>query len=319
MAFNQNSVATANDTLNKRRQNAAMEHIKKLEKIYSELPKIKEINFEITSLGASYAMANLSRQSESAEKLKQQMDSLELTKQQILAENGYDKDYLEPEYICKICKDKGFVNGKLCTCMQQEILKERQNFLSYLSPAPKTNFESFSLGFYPDCIDENGVNSYRQMSQVFQYCKDFADYFSTDKKSILMCGASGLGKTHLSCAIAGECMKKGYTVMYASSQSLFSQIEQSKHDNIDIVNDILSCDLFILDDLGSEYMTSYSLSVLYNIINSRMIKNLPCIYSTNLTDQKSIRAKYGEKITSRLIGSCDTLFFSGKDIRLCNR
>ena len=130
-----------------------------------------------------------------------------------------------------------------------------------------------------------------------------------------MLGSSGLGKTHLSCAIADECLKKGFVVMYASSQSLFEQIEQNKHNVHGILNDIMSCDLFILDDLGTEYLTYYGQSILYNIINTRMINGSPCIYTSNLTSDKDLQKKYGEKIASRLMGNCDRLYFYGKDIR----
>ncbi|MEG2081868.1 MAG: ATP-binding protein [Oscillospiraceae bacterium] len=313
------SVTGAADTLNKRRQITAVQLMKRQQQVYKLVPEIEELGFEITSLGASYAMANLAKHPEKALEIKAQMNTLEQRKKQLLKDNLFDEDYLEQGYFCKICRDKGFVNGKVCVCMQQEIARQQQNSLSSLSPAPDTSFEDFSLNYYPDVTDENGNNPRRQMSQVLAYCKDFANGFSRNRKSVLMCGTSGLGKTHLSCAIAKECMAKGFIVMYASSQSLFNQIDKLRPNDNGIVNDILSCDLFILDDLGTEYMTPYCLSVLYNIINSRMIKGLCCIYSTNLTNQKALTAKYGDKITSRLVGSCDTLYFLGNDIRFINK
>ncbi|MEG2928479.1 MAG: ATP-binding protein [Oscillospiraceae bacterium] len=319
MIVSPTSVTGATDTLNKRRQITAVQLMKRQQQVYKLVPEIEEIGFEITSLGASYAMANLAKQTEKALEIKTEMKALETRKKQLLKEHLFDENYLDQVYFCDLCHDKGFIDGKVCVCMQQEIAKQRQNSLSYLSPAPDTSFEEFSLKYYPDVTDEDGTNPRRQMSQVLGYCKNFAQGFSRNIKSVLMCGTSGLGKTHLSCAIAKECMAKGFIVMYASSQSLFNQIDKLRPNDNGIVNDILACDLFILDDLGTEYMTPYCLSVLYNIINSRMIKGLPCIYSTNLTNQKALTAKYGDKITSRLIGSCDTLYFLGNDIRFINK
>lgn len=315
MIVSPTTVNGANDTLSKRRQISATQLMQRQRQVYLLFPEIEEIGYEITALGASFAMANLAKQPDKAAEIKMQMQELEASKKALLKENSFDENFLEPIHFCKICKDKGFVDGKVCACMQQEIAKQRQNSLSYLSPAPDTCFEDFSLDFYPSTADENGTMPREQMGNILNYCKDFAEGFSRHKKSVLMCGTSGLGKTHLSCAIAKECMAKGFIVMYASSQSLFNQIEKLRPNDNGIINDILACDLFILDDLGTEYMTPYCLSVLYNIINSRMIKGLPCIYSSNLTSQKALTVKYGEKIVSRLAGSCDTLYFLGNDIR----
>lgn len=319
MIVSPTSITGATDTLNKRRQINATQLIKRQREVFTALPQIEEIGYEISSLGASYAIANLAKQPEKANEIKEQMKSLEAKQKEILKENGFSENYLDQAYFCEKCKDKGFINGKVCVCMQQEIARQRQNSLSYLSPAPDTCFDDFSLNYYPDITDENGENPRCQMEQVLGYCKAFAAGFSRNKKSVLMCGTSGLGKTHLSCAIARVCMEKGFIVMYASSQSLFNQIDKLRPNDNGIVNDILACDLFILDDLGTEYMTPYCLSVLYNIINSRMIKGLPCIFSSNLASQKSLTAKYGEKIVSRLYGSCDILYFLGNDIRFIKK
>lgn len=308
-------VASANDTLAKRRQANANILLKRKQDVFSIIPEIENIGYEITSLGAQYTMANLSKNFNRADEIKLQMQQLENKKRQILIKNNFDEDYLDPIYSCSICKDKGFANGKICRCLQKEIIRQRQNMLTKLSPAPNNTFEEFSLDYYPNIQTDTGINPYIQMKQILNYCQEYAQNFSCSTKSIFMHGNSGLGKTHLSCAIANVCLKKGFVVMYASSQALFSQFEANKQDVQDIMNDIISCDLFILDDLGTEYITPYGLSALYNIINTRMINSTPCIFSSNLTSQKALSAKYGEKITSRIIGSCDKLAFVGNDIR----
>ncbi len=315
MASNTQTVSKANDTLAKRRQtnNALLELHK--QNVYKKLPNIDNIAYEINSLGAEYTMAMLAKNNQYAKEIKQRMYDLEQKRRDLLLENGFPADYLDPIYTCPICKDKGFVNGKICACLKKEIIKQRQNMLTCLSPAPKCTFEQFSLDFYPDTADQNNINPRQQMSKILSYCKRYAETFGASRRSILMLGSSGLGKTHLSCSIADKCIQNGFVVMYASSQSMFEQFENSRYDVQDIVNDIISCDLFILDDLGTEYITAHGLSILYNIVNSRMLSNAPCIFSTNLTSQKALTAKYGEKIVSRILGSCDTLYFVGEDIR----
>ena len=315
MATSTENISLANDTLARRRQKNSTAMMRRQQEVFALVPEIEDLGYEITSLGAKYTMANLTKNADKAAELKTEMKRLHQQQKTLLVQNGFAENYLEPIYTCSQCQDKGFVKGKICTCLKQEIVKQRQNMLTALSPAPDTDFESFSLSHYPDVTDENGDNPREIMGHIYNYCRKYAEKFSKDRKSVLMLGSSGLGKTHLSCAIAKECLKKGFVVMYASSQSLFEQIEQNKHNVNNMLNDIMGCDLFILDDLGTEYLTYYGQSILYNIINTRMINGSPCIYTSNLTSEKDFLKKYGEKITSRLMGSCHTLVFAGSDIR----
>ena len=314
------SYNNAYSVLENRRLAMRAKHFAKQDEINKKIPQISQLNDEITNLGANYTLAVLGKNKPEADRLRHEMDKLDIQRANLLKENGFSPKDLEMEYFCPICKDTGFVNGKTCQCLKEEITRQRQKFLTVLSPAPAADFESFNLNFYPKTAKEmsNGtmVVPYNHMKQIFDYCVSYADYFSRKNKSLLMLGSAGLGKAHLACAIANVVMNNGYTVMYSSSQSLFSKIEQSRYSDEDIISDILHCDLFILDDLGAESMTTYSLNVLYNIVNTRMIEGKPCIYTSNITSQAALQKRYGEKISSRLLGSCDTFVFMGDDIRI---
>ena len=319
MAINTENISNANDTLARRRQVNATIQMRRQEEVYSRIPEIEDMGYQLTGLGVDYTMANLAKKPEKAAEIKQQMLAVDQQRKDLLVKNGFAENYHDPVYTCPLCKDKGFANGKICNCLKQEIIKQRQNMLTALSPAPECTFEQFSLDKYANTTDKNGINPREQMSGIYNFCRQYAEGFHKNRKSVLMLGYSGLGKTHLSCAIANVCVNNGFVVMYASSQSLFEQIERNRHNVQDMLNDIIGCDLFILDDLGTEYLTPYGQSILYNIINTRIINNNPCIFTSNLVDDKDILRKYGEKITSRLLGGCQTLEFVGEDIRLSNQ
>ncbi len=314
------SYNNAYSVLENRRLAMKAKYFAKMEEINNKVPMVSQLTDEITSLGASYTLAVIGKNQPEADKLRAEMDQLDEKRTQLLKEHGFSKKDLEMEYFCPVCKDTGFIKGKACQCLKEEITRQRQKFLTVLSPAPQASFETFNLDMYPKTAKElsNGtmVVPYSQMKQIYEYCVSYAENFSQKNKSILMLGSAGLGKTHLACSIANVVMSYGYTVMYSSAQSLFSKIEQSRYTDEDVVSDIIHCDLFILDDLGAESLTNYSLSVLYNIVNTRMIEGKPCIYTSNITSQNALQKKYGEKISSRLLGSCDTLFFVGDDIRI---
>ena len=314
------SYNNANSILEKRRLAMRAKYLEKQDEILSAVPEIEGINDEISNVGASIAIATIKKHTEDAVALRKRMDELEAQRTQLLLNNGFSPEDIEMQYYCPICKDTGFVKGKICSCMKNEILKQKQKVLSELSPAPNYTFDEFRLEYYSKQaiqLDSKRMTiPYDQMKYVYDYCVSYANNFSLNNRSLLMLGYAGLGKTHLACSIANVCIRNGFTVMYSSAQSLFYKIEQSKYSDDDVLTDILNCDLFILDDLGAEHMTQYSVSVLYNIVNTRMITSKPCIITSNILMKSDMQRRYGEKISSRLLGSYVPLNFIGQDIRI---
>ena len=84
------------------------------------------------------------------------------------------------------------------------------------------------------------------------------------------------------------------------------------------VRRMLSCDLMILDDLGTEMVTPMSLSALYTLLNTRLINRKRSIISTNCSGEELLR-RYGAQICSRLDGEFLRLPFTGTDIRRLQR
>ena len=129
-----------------------------------------------------------------------------------------------------------------------------------------------------------------------------------------------MGKTHLSIAIACAAIEKEYDVLYLPFHSLISNLEAARfgkgsEDYRLLLEPISESELLLLDDLGTEFSTSFSSAVLYDIINVRQLKSLPTIISTNLTTAE-ISSRYGERISSRLLGCYRVIPFMGSDIRL---
>ena len=132
-----------------------------------------------------------------------------------------------------------------------------------------------------------------------------------------MLGKTGLGKTHLSLSIAEVLIKNGWNVLYDSTINYLRQIEKEHFGrdlNGNTLQILLDADLIILDDLGSEYDTSFYVATIYNIINTRLNKNLPTIINTNLTPQE-LERKYDSRIVSRLFTMYTYLKFTGNDVR----
>ncbi len=193
-----------------------------------------------------------------------------------------------------------------------------QKDLSAITPLELSQFSTFDLTLYGDEVIESlGKTSRDQMRDVLGYCKEFADFFSPDNRSILMIGNAGLGKTHLALAIANEVIKRGYLVVYVSAGNIFSELDSNRREGDNHLLQLLyDAELLILDDLGSEMVNASTLNFLYNILNERLNSSKCSVYTTNITTQDMLIARYTEKIASRLLGSCDQLHFAGEDIRL---
>lgn len=238
-----------------------------------------------------------------------------------LKKAGLPEDYLKEKYTCSKCSDTGFVEGKMCTCLKNAMRQLTYNSLCDKIPIEKYRFDNFSLENYPDYPDEDGVVARNRMKIYFDYCVNYADDFSSSSGDILMCGDTGLGKTHLSLAIAGEAAKKGYSVIYGSAQNILSNLENEKFGRsmqLGAEQSIQDCDLLIIDDLGAEFSTQFTVSAVYNILNTRLMMSKPTIISTNMS-LVEIEERYTERVASRILGNYTVMNFKGKDIRVIKK
>lgn len=289
--------------------------------VVEKYPEIAELERQMAVCGLEAAKAigmNKDKSAEFIETLKNHNLAAQRRRAQILKEAGYPDDYLEVKYSCPVCDDKGYINGRMCPCHKNLIRTIAYDKLSRISPLTVSTFEDFSLDYYPEIPLENGVVPRRLMAGNYRYCKNYADNFSLKSPSLILYGATGLGKTHLSLAIAGEVISKGFGVIYGSAQNLLNRLENEKFGRSgqdgDTLSLLLECDLLILDDLGAEFSTAFTLSAIYNIINSRMLASLPTIISTNL-EPGELDKKYDQRIASRILGSFTPVYFCGRDIR----
>ena len=224
---------------------------------------------------------------------------------------------MEIRYACPLCKDEGYVDGKMCSCMKQLLRDEAYQRLNALSPLSLSSFDTFSLDYYGEVpLKDGGIPPKKRMEDIYRYCKNYAANFDPQlSPSLLMQGATGLGKTHLSLAIARAAIGR-VCVIYCSAPNIIGKLEKERFrsargsaDESDVY--LLECDLLILDDLGTEFPTSFSSSTIYNMINSRLMASRPTIISTNLTMREFEKAvqpasgfpNYGQHVRLEFLGS----------------
>lgn len=316
MAYSKETYKKAEQELAERRSRALAEREEHHRIAVAAAPEILETEEKMSSAGLATIKA-LGMGANDAKEYIRKLSEINLaaqTQRSLLLKNaGFPENWLDVRYSCKKCEDKGFVNGIMCDCFK-ELLKslEYEKLCSNL-PVNNCRFDNFKLDYYPEGV---GTSPRRRMESVLDFCKTYAAEFSQKSSSLLLYGHTGLGKTHLSLAIAGKVVEAGHGVIYSSAQNLFNKLEKEKFGRSDgnTEENILGCDLLIIDDLGAEFTTQFTVSALYNIVNSRELEGKPTIISTNLTPEQLL-STYSERIASRILNNYTLLRFDGTDIR----
>lgn len=287
-------------------------------RIYGLCPRLAEIEAEMKA-GAGIIINGIIKGIPLDKKIKELeglIKALQNERARLLKELGESEYALEPGFECADCGDTGYIGDRACPCLERELRQAAYSRSTLGKALAGQTFDSFKLSFYPQTNDENGINPREHMKRILKHCREFVQNFGQNSDSMLFSGRTGLGKTHMASAIAGELIKTGRYVRYVTAPDMFSVLEKEKFGRGEQEDDtdFFSCDLLIIDDLGSEFTTPFNISALFSVLNGRIIRSKPTIITTN-SAISDLHERYGEKIVSRILGEFMLLTFSGKDIR----
>jgi len=289
---------------------------------YGREPRLEEIDRELSQTMAKIIASGFRRGADprsAIAALKEENLKLQRERGELLVSLGYPADYLIDQPACKLCNDTGWKDGAMCRCLRDYYAREQIAELSQLLDLGHQSFETFNFDFYSRVPDiEQGISPYQRMEKNFDACRDYANEFSPKSGNLLLSGDPGLGKTFLSASIARVVSDSGHSVVYDTATHIFERMEAQKFrrdaDEEDDTVRYFKCDLLILDDLGTEMMSSFIQSALYQLINTRLLENRKTIISSNLNPEE-LGKRYGAAILSRLEGEYRILPFFGDDIR----
>ncbi len=316
MAYSNETYLKAKREMSQRRSLALAEREEHHRIAVEAVPEILEVEARMSSAGLSTIKA-LGMGADDARSYIKKLSEISIEAQaqrrSLLKSADFPENWLDIHYNCKKCEDTGFVGGIMCDCFKNLMKSIEYEKLCSKLPVNDCRFENFKLDYYPNGA---GTSPRKRMESVLNFCKKYAYDFSVGSPSLLLYGKTGLGKTHLSLAIAGKAVENGHGVIYSSAQNLFNKLEKEKFGRSDGNTEeaILDCELLIIDDLGAEFVTQFTVSALYNIVNSRGLEGKPTIISTNLTPAEFSEI-YSERIASRILSNYTLLYFDGTDIR----
>lgn len=327
MAYDGKIMHQALERFNKDKERRQQEAQVQKQKIYQEIPRLQEIEQELKSTMAQIIASALQRGTDPTPALYVIRDknlALQEERRTLLAVNGYPVDILEEKPSCILCGDTGYRSGSVCTCLQGYYTQEQIRELSSLLDMGGASFDTFDFQWYSRQRDGHSKSPFEKMEENYDACRDYAAQFAEHSDNLLLSGEPGLGKTFLSACIARDVSEQGFSVMYDTAAHIFAQFEADRFRREDEetagrdVDRYLNCDLLIMDDLGTEMVTSFVQSTLYQIINTRLLSGKNTIISTNLSPAE-LGKRYSTQIQSRLEGEYRVLPFIGRDIRLQRR
>lgn len=242
-------------------------------------------------------------------------------------------DYRKPLEVCNICgepiqKDIVFLNKisrvpVICKCRREELEREsvkaenieRQNRLNNVFKNSLMDFK------FKDVTFENWDHK-KGSEKLYNICFKYAENFSKAKQNnigLIIHGNPGNGKTFATACIANRLLKQGVPVICVSINSLLDRIKETynswgKEGEETILKSLSNADLLILDDLGTEQSSDWSITKIYNIIDYRYRNELPTIITINLKIYK-LEEQYGKRTYDRILEMCTPVLNDWKSIR----
>lgn len=316
MAFSKECYRRVKEAFEAKRERAENAANSRRRKLYRENGELERIDLAL-SRTAMHVMDEVRKGKEGLEErlgaVRAQNEQLQAARAAILVGMGYSENEDDPRYECEICEDKGYTEGGMCACFRRALALEGLKASGLGTLLTTQSFDSFSLEYYQG---SDRVEAERNL----RACKKYADEFSLESSpNLTFIGGTGLGKTHMSTSIARVVIENGFDVVYETAQNIMSDFEDDKfsynRQEEKKAERYFDADLLIIDDLGTEAQTRYTVTFLYNIINTRLNSGKKTIISTNL-EQAELHKLYGDRITSRLFGEYIPLIFRGKDVRM---
>ena len=239
----------------------------------------------------------------------------------------YDEEGLLRCGICKMRKENRYnfmgrvrVVSCLCKCDQaimearkeEDAKREFARRVQSIKTIGLTEKRFYEWRFEND----NGKNSKLDLARKY-----VQEWDEMQKKNIgyVIMGPVGTGKSFFAGCIANALMEQGISVMMTNFSRILNELTKPYADKNQIISNLVSYPLLIIDDLGIERNSEFALEMIYNVIDRRYCTKKPLIVTTNLSYQDMTRSDLDmehQRIYSRLMEMCLPVIYKGSDQRM---
>ena len=268
--------------------------------LYGCIPNLEAIDKAIGQKNVAMIRSGVLHKNKAQQSaLQQEIEALMKERHALLMQYGVDEAVYKPKWDCPLCEDRGYLaDGTLCKCYQQERIQNIIEQSGMSAAMQQYRFENFYL---------DGFDKPEDIQKKVEWCKQFARQIvnGTCNDSLFLRGDVGRGKTHLSSAIANAVLAGGKTVIYKRAADLFDMIRRYKYEEStqrwhEVLNQLISCDLLVIDDLGAERTTDFVTEQLVLLLEERNYRNKPWIINSNLK-LSQIQDSYNTRVSDLIM------------------
>ena len=304
----------------RRRADAEARADARREELYRTYPALAAAERDLQSLAVAQAEARIRGKAFDAAKDAEARQAILTRKAAVLAQAGLTEADLLPAWRCPDCKDTGYIGNARCHCFASVAAALHPAQPDLEDVFSRENFDAFNLNIYDDAevLTPPGTTVRAYMRGILEVLLHYASDFTPQAESLLFSGPTGVGKTFLMHCIAAALSEAGFSVLYYTADELsrlFSrQIRERDNEELLALDEsIVSCDLLVIDDLGTEFGNSLDATKLFFCINERYLRGKPVLLSTNIS-MDAAADRYTERVTSR-IATYKRIPLYGKDLR----
>lgn len=300
------------------------EKIKEIRKniLYEKIPEIEQLILKRNKLAIKIMKLSLAKCSV----LKEKNDFEKINKdiEKLLKKNDFSLDYLKNIYYCDICKDTGFTNGKVCSCIMDDLIKDRVLESGFSAKKRKQNFKNFDYSLFEGNFEISSklVNARVYMEKLIEYAKEYCDNLKLKDFGLYFSGQSGSGKTYFASAMVNYLLDKGKRAKFITANDFFDlmfnynySFYKEKIELKDKIDTIKTIEFLVIDDLGNESINKNNNVFLSSILDYRCERGLNTIISSNLNKFDLIDV-YDSRVSSRIRGNFKFFEFPPVDLRI---
>lgn len=272
----------------------------RIAQLYDYIPALEQIDRSIGQKNVAMIRSGILHKNKTEQMmLQQEIETLMQERHQLLLQYGLDEQIYKPQWNCSACEDRGYLpDGSLCSCYQQERMQEVLARSGMSEAMRRYRFDNFSV---------DGFDKPEDTQKKVQWCRQFAAQIvqGTCQDALFLRGDVGRGKTHLSSAIANVVLDGGKTVIYKRAADLFDMIRQYKYEEgtqrwNEVFEQLINCDLLVIDDLGAERATDFVTEQLVLLLEERNYRSKPWVINSNLK-LSQIQDNYNTRVSDRIM------------------
>lgn len=272
----------------------------RIAQLYGYIPGLEEMDKAIGQKNVAMIRSGILHKNKTQQQtLQAEIETLMKERHQLMAQYGVDERIYKPQWDCPLCEDRGYLSdGTLCSCYQQERMQNIMAQSGMNEAMQQYRFDNFYL---------EGFEKPEDIQKKVQWCRQFAQQIvqGNCKDCLFLRGDVGRGKTHLSSAVANIVLEGGKTVIYKRAADLFDMIRRYKYEEgtqrwNEVLEQLIGCDLLVIDDLGAERTTDFVTEQLVLLLEERNFRNKPWIINSNLK-LSQIQDSYNTRVSDRIM------------------